>query len=273
VRPLEILGRLTGLRRVPLATRCLSQDVGAGAGFIAEGSPIPVTVAEFSGAALYPETCGAIVVITDELARSSDPAAETVISRDLSRACVQARDAQFIDPAKDGTVGPASVTNGVSPTHSTGASVAQVDADLATAQNAFLAAGGNLAFATWVLAERSAMALSRLRTTGGALAYPGMGVRGGTLAGLPAIASGAVPISATLTTITLLDASQIWVGESPAIEIDASKNATLELDSAPTGTATVSLWQENLVGTRILMRVNWRVARAGVVQLIDQVAY
>ena len=273
MRPLEILGRLTGLRRVPPATRCLSQDVGVGAGFVGEGSPIPITEAEFSGAMLYPEVCGAIVVITDELAQTSDPNAETVISRDLGKACVQGRDAQFIDPAKDGTVGPASVTNGVTPIHSTGASVAQVDADLADAQDALLAAGGNLAFAQWVTSERTAMALSRLRTTNGPLAFPGMTANGGTLAGLPCIASGAVPISGGNTTITLLDASQIWVAEDPAIELDASKNATLELSDTPTGTATVSLWQENLVGVRIRMRVNWRVAKAGVIQVIDQVAY
>jgi hypothetical protein len=55
----------------------------------------------------------AISVLTEELVRFSNPAAEDVVRQDLARGIVQFLDRQFVDPsvAEVTNVSPASITN------------------------------------------------------------------------------------------------------------------------------------------------------------------
>jgi hypothetical protein len=60
--------------------------------------------------------------------------------------------------------------------------------------------------------------------------------------------------------------------------LDASNQASLEMDSAPTSpptasTVLVSLWQHNMVGLRAERYINWTKRRPGAVQFIDSAAY
>ena len=60
--------------------------------------------------------------------------------------------------------------------------------------------------------------------------------------------------------------------------LDASNQASLQMDSAPTNppvaaTVMVSLWQMNLVGIRAERFINWSKRRAGAVQYIDSANY
>ena len=84
LRPRTLIGRLTGVRRLPLRTRVVIQTDGITAAFTAEGQPIPVSKAAFDAPAyLTPASCSGIVVVSDELARSSTPAAETLLAADI----------------------------------------------------------------------------------------------------------------------------------------------------------------------------------------------
>lgn len=198
LRPQTIIGRLTGLRRLPFRTRMVSQSGGSMAYWVGEQAPKPITLSEFTGESMPVAKVASIAVITEELARSSAPSAESTISRDLSRAGSEAMDFAFIDPNNAGIpdVMPPSITNGAPQFPSTGATVGNIDEDLAKLIQSLIDAGSDLTFATWVMLPRTAIYLSRLRgSSDGPPAYPGVSARGGTLLGLPVITSGNVPVA------------------------------------------------------------------------------
>jgi hypothetical protein len=127
---------------------------------------------------------------------------------------------------------------------------------------------------------RSALALSQVLMTGGdTYAFPTINMNGGTFFGFPVITSANVPIATSNQTfMILMDAAEIFFSEDPGIRLDASDQASVQMDSAPDATTTastvlVSLWQRNLVGLRAEQYVNWTKRRAQAVQLIDGVTY
>ncbi len=77
--------------------------------------------------------------------------------------------------------------------------------------------------------------------------FGSMSPQGGTLAGVPALASDQLPDGRVM----LIDASQV-AANSDAIVLDSASHASVELSDTPTagGPATVSLWQNNLYGLR-----------------------
>jgi HK97 family phage major capsid protein len=280
IRPLTIIGRLVGLRRVPARVRMIAATSGSGAFWSGEKNPRPLTRMTFQGSTLEPLSVVAMLVTTVELLRSSAPSAESILSRDLASAAVQAMDQAFIDPANAGidNVKPAAVTNGVSAIHSSGASLAGIDADLALLIQALSDAGSDLQFATFVLRPRTALYLSGLRGTGGALAYPGMGVKGGTLAGLPALVSAASPSDVGSPQeggeITLLDPSQILVTDDGAGKVEVSEQTSIAMVDNPAAPASmVSMWQTESVCLRSVRYANWQRVRPGMAQVLDAVAY
>lgn len=281
LRPQTIIGRLTGLNRRPFRTRMVDQSAGTTAYWVGEQQPKPVTLAEFTGDTMPVAKVAAIAVFTEELAKSSEPSAESALSRDLNRAGAQAMDAAFIDPANAGIpdVMPASITNGAPSFVSSGATVANIDEDLAALIQSLVDAGSDLTFAAWVMLPRTAIYLSRLRgTSDGALSFPFVNAKGGTLMGLPVITSGNVPVSAASgspSSITLLDAAQIAIADDGDSELSVTTQATVQMETAPETGATeqVSLWQNNLVGLRAERMVNWKRRHPGVVASLTGVTF
>jgi HK97 family phage major capsid protein len=280
LRGMTILGRLVGLRRVPFDTRILQQDTGLGADWVGEGNPIPVSAAAFAGATLVMLKVAAICIVTDQLARSSAPSAESTLSRDLGRAGAQALDVAFIDPLNAGNNGvrPASVTFGAPSFVSAGTDLASIDSDLEILINSLSDNGSTLESAAWVMRPRTATYLARLRGTGGVLAFPTMTARGGTLLGLPALTSAHVPVdisTADETLIALIDAAQITLADDGDAEFFVSTESTLVMDDSPaTGEqAYRSLWQENLVGIRMTRSANWKTRQAQACAVLSGVAY
>lgn len=269
LRPLTLLGRLQGLRRVPHNSRLLHVASGTSGSWTGEGIPVPLGALDFDAASLPPLKVNALAVITAELARSSAPSAEGAISRDVLAACAAAADATFIDPENAGTasVKPASVTSAGTSITSSGSSIAQIDSDLRDAVNVLDGADVDLGTAAWIMRGRTAAFLSTLRGTGGGLAYPGMGIRGGELLGLPALVSNGVPYdsnSPTETSISLVCASEVWLADDGAAQIELSQQASLQMDSAPAegAQAMVSLWQAGLSAVKVTRFVNWKLRRA-----------
>jgi len=191
LRPMTILGRLQGLRRVPFRVRMTRADAGTGAAWAGEAVPIPVSALTLNdgGEQLLPLKAGGIATITSELVRSSDPIADALVAADIAAAVAAAMDAAFIDPANSGIddVKPASVTAGAQQFESSGAGVAAIDADLAGMLDVLTDANLDLASAAWVMTARSATNLALMRTGNGGPAFPGMTARGGMLCGLPVI--------------------------------------------------------------------------------------
>ena len=70
----------------------------------------------------------------------------------------------------------------------------------------------------------------------------------------------------------------IMLADDGQVMLDASNQASLQMDTAPTNpptatTVMVSLWQMNMVGIRAERFINWTKRRAGAVQYITGAAY
>ncbi|WP_245495942.1 phage major capsid protein [Rhizobium ruizarguesonis] len=263
VGQLSVLGRLAGIRRVPLRTRMLTATSGVSSYWVEEGRPKPVSKMAFTSDSLASLKVASLAVITEELATSSDPAAEIVIRRDMMRSMAEAIDAALLDPANAGSAAsPASITNGVTPI-SAGTDPA---ADLRLLIENF---AGDLESAIFIMMPSVAVSLASADR-------PGIGLRGGELLGAPAVTSRSAPAGA----IILADVSALALGEG-ASEIRTSRAATIEMLDADlvqdattgTGTSTVSLWQCNALGILSEREMNWEVQRAGAVSMIAGADY
>jgi hypothetical protein len=177
-------------------------------------------------------------------------------------------DTQFIDPAQAPVAGvsPGSVTNGVTPITTAGPTPANARTDIQALANAMTAALIPSAGAVLILSETNALALTNALNPLGQPLFPGMAQGGGMIMGYKAIAS-----QSAGTTVALVQPSAILYADDGGVTIDVSREASLQMDSAldnpPLATTLLtSLWQMNLVGLRAERFINWKKARAGVVQ-------
>lgn len=266
VRPRTILGRMSGVVRAPFDVRIPEQTGGVTPGWTGEGKPILVASAEFNTIQQQRSKIAGIVVLTDELVRSSDPSADSIMQRDLGAGIIEFSDRAFVDPtvAEVPDVSPASITNGAPEITSTGTTAAAVEADLAAMVQSLIDGGVALAYPHWIMSPANALTLSRLRGSGGERIFPNVGVLGGTIWEIPVIVS-----AGAASTIVLLDAAEVLLSDA-GLEIDMAQHASLQLDSEPddpptSSTTLVSLWQMNLVALRAIRFIRWRRRRnAGV---------
>jgi HK97 family phage major capsid protein len=249
----SIVGKLAGLRRPPLNVRTVVSTSSSTAFWVGQGAPKPPSKLAFSADVLAPLKVAGLTVVTNEVLRSSDPAAERVIRADMLAAVSRAIDEAFIDETNAGEAGvqPAAVNYGVTPVAGTG--------DLADDLQLMLASfGGNLEAAYFIAHPVLYASLSGAD-------YPGIGARGGVLVGVPTIASSAC----SPDVLTLIDPTGIAYGKGRA-EVRTGKHATVQmLDNPATGaTNTVSLFQTNSVGLLAETEVNWAVVRPGSVAVL-----
>lgn len=258
VREASLLGRIPGLRRVPLRIRLIGVATGIVGAWVGEGKAKPVGKAAFAAETLPAFKVSALTVVTRELLDAADPAAELTIRNDLVGALTDVIDAGFIDPSNAGTPGlqPASVTNGAPTRASTGDGLA----DLRELVAAF---PGDLSRAVLVGSPNT------FATLHDPLILPGLGVRGGEAIGIPA-----VPSKAAGSTLALIDPDAIAWGEAD-MSLRTSSEASIEmLDSNLTGdsigvvpgtaASLVSLWQTNSVAMLTEKAISWQAARPSV---------
>ena len=281
LRPETILGKLTP-RQVPQNIRIPKATSGTTASWIGEGKAAPVTNAAFGDIDVGEHKIGAIAVFTEELLRRSEPSAEAMVRDDLLATVGNAIDLAFIDPANAGIpdVKPAAITNGASATAASGTSAAAVRADVATAYRKFIVANHPLASGVWIMHPSTALSLSMMRNVNGAKEFEGMGMNGGTLEGLPVVTSTNVPGDASAGySMILAVQNDILVAEGGLV-IDASREASLEFDTAPTGDAKtptaaqlVSLWQTGSVAIKAVRGVTWNRRRPTAVAVVTAAKY
>ena len=287
LRPATIIGRIPGLRNVPFNIKVPRQTGGSSASWVGEGKPKPVSALAFDQVTLGVTKLAGIVVMTDELVRFSNPSAEAIVRQDLIDTIVQTMDKDFVDPANAGAAGvkPASITNGVTPVPASGTDADAVRADVQALMKKFLVANLSLGGAVFLMNETMALSLALMLNPLGQPEFPGLalnGNSGGTFFGLPVILSENIAANATSGSegarIILAKASEIMVADDGETLLDASNQASLEMDSAPTSpptatTVLVSLWQHNMVGIRAERFINWTKRRNGAVQYIDSATY
>ena len=284
LRPQTIMGKLTGVRRVPFNVRYAIQDGGSTVAWVGQGAPKPVSELSFSSGTLGFAKAAGIVVITEELARFSSPSAEQVVRDDLAAQMRYFLDQQFIDPsvAAVANVSPASILNGASNVvqAASWSTMANVVADISTLLNTFATNNIDTSTGQFVMTPDVAMKLSVLMTGGGETrAFPQMTPMGGTLLGYPVIVSNTVPHSTSAGSIVaFIVGNEVLLADDGGIGISVSREASLQMESAPTNhsvtptpTTLVSLWQTNSVGIRAERVINWARRRTYGVGYIDNV--
>jgi HK97 family phage major capsid protein len=276
VRPLSVVSRLDGARRVPFRSKVARSTQATSVGWVGEGAPKPVSEGAFDQATLETYKLSGVVGVSHELSRSSSPAAEGIIRADLTASAAQFVDQRFLDPSRaSSSANPASITYGVTATTSTGSTALLIAADLKTVVDQLIAGGSDLANAVWIMSAKAAVKLSMKMSTTGSPAFPDITAKGGTLLGLPVLTSQNAPGSVSGGhQIVLLDASQVLLADD-GVTFDVSDQAALQMDSAPSSSASnmYSLWQFDMIGIRMERIISWLPARAtGVSAYLDGLA-
>lgn len=283
LRPATIIGRIQGFHRVPFNVSMPRQNTGSTVGWVGQAVAKPVGELSFDTVSLGIAKAAGIVVLAEELVRSSSPSAEQAVRNDLTRAITQFLDAQFIDPAVAAVanVSPASVTNGSTVVDSTGTTAAAFLTDMGTALAVFTAANLGLGGITIVMTETQAVRLSMILNSFGQPQFPGITSTGGTIFGFPIVTSENIPAeggSPAGNRIVLLKAGEILMADDGGVVIDSSREASVQMNTTPDNPATastvlISLWQNNLVGVKVERFINWLKRRTAATVVIEGAVY
>ena len=182
---------------------------------------------------------------------------------------------------------PASITNGVLAGFASGTDAAAVRADVQTLFATFIAANLTPTSGVWIMTNTTALALSLMTNALGQPEFPGISDERRHLPGaaghrLAVLRERGQPSGGLLI---LVNASDIYLSDDGQVVIDASREASLQMDDAPTNspaggspvapipTTLVSLWQTNSIGLRAERFINWQRRRDAAVAYLAAVNY
>ncbi|KGT86258.1 phage capsid protein [Erwinia typographi] len=278
LRPKTIVGQfgqgnIPQLRKVPFNIRIHAQTSGGSASWVGQGKAKPLTRFDFESVTFGFSKVATIAVITDELIRFSNPAADAMVRDQLAEAVIARLDIDFVNPAKAAVpdVSPASITNGATQIPSSG----DPDTDSSNAFQVFIDAELQPTGGVWLMSSTTALALSKRKNALGQKEYPDMTMFGGVFEGLPAIVSQYVG-----NLLVLVNAPDIYLADDGGVAVDMSREASLEMESEPSGdsitptpTEMVSMFQTNSVAIRAERWINWKRRRTAAVAVITGVNY
>lgn len=283
LRPRTLIGQAQ-FRPVPFNVRIGGQTSGGSANWVGQGAAKPVTKFDFNATTVPFTKVAAIAVITQELARFSDPSAEMLVRDSLADTVIARVDTDVFDPdlAAVANVSPAGLLNGVAPVavasntidYSDPASVRCAIAALWAPWDTTYLGARPAYYTTPAVARQLALAREPLGTP----AFPGVTMTGGTLDGVPLRVSqylannggsGGAPF-------ILVDEAEIYLADDGAVTLDMSTEASLVMDSAPsmnsatpTAAQVVSMFQTDSMAFRAERFIWWGPRRSGAVQWID----
>jgi HK97 family phage major capsid protein/HK97 family phage prohead protease len=271
LRPKTLLGRIPGLKQVPFNVSIHSQTTGGTYGWVGQNKPKPVTKADYAAVTLTFNKAAGIIVLSEELVRLSTPSAEALVRSEMIAGMGAFLDTQFVDPsvAVSAGINPASITNGAATIASSGVTGAAAKVDLASRVGVFVAANYSLGESVWLMNEANAFGIGLSVNGVGQPLFPGFsGQNGGMLMGIPVVISNNVGAR-----IVLMHAPSVLYADEGGVRIDVSREASVQMDSAPTDTVDattvyLSLWQRNLVGLKAERFITWKLARATAVTYI-----
>jgi hypothetical protein len=244
------LGRIGAVSGLPLETNLTGITSGISAAITAQGGAIRVSGAAFSTPTkLARLKAAAIAVFSRELLESS--AAERVVSGDMLRAAAYALDERAFSTSTGGLL------SGVAAINSGSATPDGIAQDLDELLRSLTGADP----------ATVALVMNPMEGT----AFPQLGARGGSIAGMPVMTSSGV----AATVIVAVDGHQVALGAEP-VELEASTSGAIEMSATPTGdinpaTAAqlVSLFQADLVGLRIVAPAGWLMRRSNAIGFIS----
>lgn len=285
LRPLSIVGRLTGMRRVPFNIKIPRQTTGATVNWVGEASVKPVSSLAFDQLSLGHTKIAGIIPLSEELIRFSSPSAEELVTRDLGLSVAQFLDQEFVDPSVAAVTGvnPASITNAATPITASGTTATALREDIRALLATFQAAAlNNFTSGVWIMTSQQALAISLMVNALGQPQFPGVTMQGGTFVGFPIIASenvptvGGSPADGSRIIFALQD--QILLADDGQVTVDVSREASLQMDTSPdspqtSSTVMMSLWQNNLVGIKVERYINWLLRHPAACNYINYTKY
>ncbi len=227
----------SGFRKVPLHTHLGVVTANATGWIVGEGAPTPLTAIKFAKPMLQPWKAAALMVVTDEVARSMNDGAMETVNTELRGAVSDVTDAKFFSLVIDGDT----------PTFaSSGADQASILADLKKLLDAVNTHGTGLL--AWAMSPDVA---NGAVTSGIDAIAKNMTPLGGEMLGLPALVSNTV----TAGTLRLINAGAI-AANADEIYLDASGEADVQMVDNPSVGASsvlVSMFQTNNVSLKAIV--------------------
>lgn len=272
LRPATIIGKIPGLTRVPFNTQVPIQTAGGTYKWVGQAKSKPVGKLQFGTANLGMAKAAGIIVLTDELIKSSSPSAEDIVRRDMVAGIAQFLDQQFTDPAvaEVAQTSPASITNGAG----TAASQDDPSKDLGTIIGYFNGQNVPLKGITVIMSSSNAYSMGVWRNPLGQSLFAGVGVDGGSANGINIIASNTVGDK-----VIGLVPEYILYADDGGVSIDVSREATLQMNDAPVNpadpatTVWTSMFQDNLTALRAERFINWKRATSNAVYYLTGAVY
>lgn len=257
LRPATIIGQLSGFRNVPFNVKIPTQTGSTSVQWVGESKAKPTTDMKFSNITLSKSKLAGIVLLSDELLRFSNPAADALVRDDLVKTISQFIDEQFLDPNKaEADESPASILNGVDAIKSTGVTAEAYKNDLLSCIQKYTESNQGSDGTYWLMSETRAATIGLLRDALGNTYFPGMSFGSGqkTLLGLPVVTSQTVGDK-----IALVKPSEILLADDGGVDFAISNEATIT-----NGTETVNLFQNNLSAIRAERYIRWKKVRQAV---------
>lgn len=282
LRPRTLIGQAQ-FRPIPFNVRIPRQTSGGASRWVGQGKSKPVTKFDFDAIFTAFTKVAGITVITEELARFSDPSAEALVRDQLGDTVIERIDSDLFDPdvAAVSGVNPAGLLNGVAavagPTSADPDDIrcallrlwAPWDATFMGARPAYYTTPGVARF------------LASMRDALGNTAFPGMTPTGGTLDGVPVRTSQYLANNggSAGSPFILVDEAEIYLADDGNVVLSASREATIEMSDAPVGSSSatvtsngspfVSMFQTDSIALRAERFIWWGPRRSGAIQWID----
>ena len=229
---------LPDMAQIPLQGGTLGAvAISASSYSVLEGLMKPISRLSLTGTTAAPAKCHCAIIVSQELARMSDPV--QLIERELRNSVAIASDDLFLD----------SVTAGVVPATSFGTNGTAVRQDI---EYLLRVVGTRQTSRPYLVTTPAIARTLSQKENNGAPAFPLLGPQGGEISpGLPLLVSDAVPVGYLIC----IDASRI-AGNSGEVVLSQLDEGIVQLDDAPDSPPTSitnfqSLWQLNLTGIRV----------------------
>jgi HK97 family phage major capsid protein len=283
LRPMLIVGRMPSMRRLSFnnagSLLIPKQTGGVAGGYVGEGAQIAVNRLIFDRMTLVPSKLAVIVPQTQELLRRSDPSTEMLIRDDMLEGTARTVDRHFFSTMA-AAANPAGILQGLvplpeglipAPIGPGGADVTAVTLALRAMLWELRRNNVPMNAPVWIMNARTKEYLRLLRTVQEIFAFKAE-IDAGTLLGYPIIDTTAIPIpfppgTGTMTAYALVDASQVIWADDMAPVIDASQEASVQLEdnpppvppppTAPAAQNVFSAFQNDMVFMRLRMSHSW----------------
>ena len=246
---------LAGISSIPIPRRDDAVTPGVAGVFVGEGEPAPVRRIGLTSTIIKPHLAKVLSIFSAELAKYSAPTIEAILRAAVSEDTTLAVDSAMLSDEAATAAAPGGLLAGVVPlTATTGGGVAALAGDL-----------GSLAGA--VDADDLVLLMTPAERIRALTLAPGLAAA--TIIEAPALAA---------KTVVAIDASAFVSGEGDAPMFDISDKAVVvNDDGVPVPdlmtTSTISLWQQRLLGLRMMQSVTWGLRGGGAIATIRSVTW